>query len=149
LPLQYVDVRDLAAFTLDALAAGRSGPYNVVSAQGHATMGSLLEACVAATGSTGARLRWAPPEAILAAGIEPWSQLPAWLPPGSELHDSLYRRDVSKALAAGLRCRPVEETVADTWTWLQSLGGVPPQRPDRPQPGLDADTEAKFLREQG
>jgi nucleoside-diphosphate-sugar epimerase len=44
-PLQYIDARDLAAFVLDAAVARRGGPYNVVSRRGHATMGSLLEAC--------------------------------------------------------------------------------------------------------
>ena len=84
------------------------------------------------------------PERIAAAGIEPWTQLPIWLPPG-ELHDHLHRGDVSKAVAAGLRCRPVAETVADTWSWLQSIGGASPQRPDRPAVGLDPDVEAKVL----
>ncbi|GAA3076512.1 hypothetical protein GCM10020000_72440 [Streptomyces olivoverticillatus] len=71
--------------------------------------------------------------------------LPVWLPPG-EMHETMHQGDVEKAFAAGLRCRPVEETVADTWTWLQSLGGVAPQRPDRPVLGLDPETEAKVLR---
>lgn len=71
--------------------------------------------------------------------------LPIWLPPG-EAHDTMHRANVDKALAAGLRCRPVQETVADTWAWLQSIGGRAPQRPDRPVVGLDADKEAEILR---
>ncbi|MEU7068895.1 NAD-dependent epimerase/dehydratase family protein [Streptomyces narbonensis] len=143
LPIQYVDARDLAEWTLDALAAGLSGPYNLVSPPGHTTMGELLDACVRATGSD-AELRWAEPEAVLAAGLEPWSELPVWLPPG-EMYDAMHTADVSRAVAAGLRCRPVEETVADTWAWLESLGGVAPQRPDRPEVGLSAEREAEFL----
>lgn len=81
LPLQYVDARDLAVWTLDALAGGLGGPYNVISASGHTTMGELLAECVRVTGSD-ARLRWTAPEVIEAAGIEPWTQLPVWLPPG-------------------------------------------------------------------
>jgi nucleoside-diphosphate-sugar epimerase len=143
LPLQYVDARDLAIWTLDALAAGRGGAYNLVSEVGHTTMGELLETCVRVTGSD-AVLRWAEPGVIEAAGIEPWTQLPVWLPPG-ELHDTLHRGDVGKALAAGLRCRPVKETVTDTWEWLQGLGGQAPQRPDRPAPGLDPEVERGVL----
>jgi 2'-hydroxyisoflavone reductase len=143
LKVQYVDVRDLAAWTLTALAEGRSGPYNVVGEPGLATMGRLLEACVRVTGSD-AVLRWAPPEVIEAAGIQGWTQLPVWLPPGPE-YDALHRGDVRKALAAGLRCRPVEETVADTWQWLSGLDGTAPQRPDRPDVGLDPRTEAEVL----
>ncbi|MEU6058149.1 NAD-dependent epimerase/dehydratase family protein [Streptomyces sp. NPDC047097] len=143
LPVQYIDVRDLAGWLLDAAAAGRTGPYNLVSPPGHATMGGLLEACVKATGSD-AQLRWTDPEAVLAAGIEPWSGLPVWLPPG-ELHDAMHRGDVSRALAAGLVCRPVEETVADTWAWLRELGGTAPQRPDRPEVGVSPEQEAAAL----
>ncbi|MFI9744067.1 NAD-dependent epimerase/dehydratase family protein [Streptomyces sp. NPDC052494] len=143
LPLQYIDARDLAEWTLDAVAAGLSGPYNLVSPPGHTTMGELLDACVRATGAD-VELRWAEPEALLAAGIEPWSELPVWLPPG-EMYDAMHTADVSRAVAAGLRCRPVAETVADTWAWLETLGGVAPQRPDRPEVGLSPEREAEFL----
>jgi nucleoside-diphosphate-sugar epimerase len=144
LPIQYIDVRDLAEWTLDGVERGLSGPYNLISPQGHATMGALLEACAAVTGG-GAELRWTDPEVILEAGVEPWTQLPVWVPPGSDLHDALHGADVSRAVAAGLRCRPVERTVADTWDWLRSLGGVAPQRPDRPLKGVDPETEEKVL----
>ncbi|MBB4979873.1 MULTISPECIES: NAD-dependent epimerase/dehydratase family protein [Streptomyces] len=143
MPVQYIDVRDLAAWTLDAVAAGLSGPYNLVSPAGHTTMGGLLDACVRATGAD-AELRWTEPEALLAAGAEPWTELPVWLPPG-EMYDAMHTADVSRAVATGLRCRPVEETVADTWGWLESLGGVAPQRPDRRGAGLTAEREAEVL----
>ncbi|MFC0601526.1 NAD-dependent epimerase/dehydratase family protein [Streptomyces palmae] len=144
LALQYIDARDLARWVLDAAERRLGGAYNLISPQGHTTMGELLSECVRVTGGR-AEPRWAEPEAITAAGIEPWTQLPIWTPPG-ELYDTLHAGDVSKALAEGLRCRPVAETVADTWSWLRSLGGVAPQRPDRPKVGLDPEVEAAFLR---
>lgn len=145
--IQFIDVRDLAAFLLDAAETERSGPYDLVCPVGHATMRDVLDACVVVTGS-GAELRWTPPGPILDAGIEPWTDLPIWLPPG-EMHDALHGADVSKALAAGLRCRPVTATVADTWAWLARLGGRPPQRPDRPLLGLDPELEARVLEAEG
>ncbi|MFJ9718204.1 NAD-dependent epimerase/dehydratase family protein [Streptomyces sp. NPDC101213] len=144
LPLQYVDVRDLAEWVLGAVERELSGPFNLMSPQGHATMGELLEACVRATGGP-AELRWTAPETVLAAGIEPWTQLPVWVPPGSDLHDALHAADVSRALATGLSCRPVGETVADTWRWLREIGGEAPQRPDRTRKGLDPEVEARVL----
>ncbi|MFD5050549.1 SDR family oxidoreductase [Streptomyces tendae] len=148
LPLQYIDVRDLADWMLGALERELSGPYNLASPPGHTTMGGLLEACAAVTGGT-AELRWTAPETVLAAGIEPWGQLPVWTPPGSDLHDALQGADVSSALATGLVCRPVGDTVADTWAWLRTLGGTAPQRPDRPPVGLDPQAEAKALAADG
>ena len=141
--LQYIDVRDLAAWTLTAAERGLGGPYNAVSPPGHTTMRELLETCRTVTGSA-AELVWTDPQPILAAGIEPWMDLPIWLPPGED-YAFMHGSDVSKALAAGLRCRPVAETVAGTWAWLQSLGRPPAQRPDRPSPGLDPAIEEQVL----
>jgi nucleoside-diphosphate-sugar epimerase len=144
LGLQYIDARDLAAWMCDAAERGLGGAYNTVSPRDFTTMGGLLEECVRVTGSD-AELRWTSPEAIAAAGIEPWVELPLWLPPG-DIYDTLHQGDVSKACAAGLRARPMAETVADTWAWLRSIGGTAPQRPDRPSVGLAPDAEAAALR---
>jgi 2'-hydroxyisoflavone reductase len=141
-PLQYIDCRDLAAWMLTAADRGVSGAVNTVSQPGHATMRSLLEAAVQVTGSA-ARLVWAPPEVIEAAGIEPWTELPVWTPPDGELA-ALHNGDVSRAYATGMTCRPVAETVADTWAWLQAEGD-PPVRPGRPAHGLDPAREQGVL----
>ncbi|MBL1105944.1 NAD-dependent epimerase/dehydratase family protein [Streptomyces sp. 5-8] len=144
LALQFIDVRDLAGWILGAVEQGLSGPYDLVGPPGHTTMGELLEACVRATGGD-AELCWTDPRAILDAGVEPWTELPVWVPPDGEMYDALHRADVSRALAAGLVCRPAGETVADTWRWLTGIGGVAPMRPDRTAKGLAPEKEAKVL----
>jgi nucleoside-diphosphate-sugar epimerase len=143
LTLQYIDVRDLAAWILDAAEQGRTGAYNLVSPPGHTTMGDLLDTANRITGNR-AELRWTDPQTILDAGIEPWIDLPIWLPPGPD-HAFMHAGDVSKALAAGLQNRPVAQTVGDTWAWLQAIGGTAPQRADRTPVGLDPQREAKLL----
>ncbi|GFH34986.1 NAD-dependent epimerase/dehydratase family protein [Streptomyces pacificus] len=143
LPVRFIDVRDLARWSLDAAEKRLSGPFDLVSPPGHSTMEGLLGACVRVTGS-GAELRWLDAETIAAAGVEPWTDLPVWVPRG-ELHDAMHRADVSLALAAGLRCRPAEETVADTWAWLGELGTSAPLRPDRPAVGLSQAQESALL----
>jgi 2'-hydroxyisoflavone reductase len=144
LGLQYIDVRDLARFVLDMSLGGHSGPFNVVSRRGHATMRSLLEACLTVAGGDGAELVWVNPEFVLDAGIEPWTELPVWLPPDHE-YAGMHAANVERAYAAGLRCRPVSETVADTWAWMTALGGPPPLRGDLPRPGLDHARELEVL----
>jgi nucleoside-diphosphate-sugar epimerase len=142
MPIQYIDGRDLAAWLLHAADERLSGTFNAVSRPGHATMGSLLDAALAATGSD-ARLVWTDPEAIEAAGIQPWIELPVWVPPVGEdaaIHDG----DVSAIFAAGLMCRPVTQTVADTWRWLQDEGD-PPVREGGLKHGLDPDREREVL----
>ncbi len=106
MPLQYIDCRDLAIWMLHAADEQLSDVFNTVSQPGLATMESLLNAAITATGSD-ARLIWADPAVILAAGIQPWTELPIWAPPDGEaaaLHDG----DVSAIYEAGLsaaRCR--------------------------------------------
>ena len=138
--IQYVDARDLAGFGLDTAA---TGPVNVVSEPDTTTMRALLDACVAATGSD-ATLRWFTPQQLDAAGIAPWTELPVWIAPGPD-SDGMYRGDVSLAMAAGLTIRPLADTVRDTWTWLRSVGGAAPRRPDRPPVGLPAEKEKVLL----
>jgi nucleoside-diphosphate-sugar epimerase len=144
LGIQYVDARDLVRLALDAGAAGRSGPVDTVSPAGGATMGELLRTCVDVTGSP-ARLVWTPPEFVLAQGIEPWGELPVWMPRDDVELYALHTGDVRRALDWGLRVRPLRETVADTWDWVRTVDGsgdVPEPRPDI---GLDPDKEAAAL----
>ncbi|MFI5930572.1 NAD-dependent epimerase/dehydratase family protein [Actinoplanes sp. NPDC051494] len=143
LPLQIIDARDLATFTLDAATRGLSGAYTVVSPSGHTTIGDLLDTANDVTGSH-ADLRWTPPDRILAAGIQPWTELPIWMPPGDD-HAYIHQGDVTKALNAGLRPRPARDTVTDTWAWLQTYTGTPTARPGRTTLGLSPEKEARAL----
>jgi 2'-hydroxyisoflavone reductase len=140
-PLQYIDGRDLAAWMLDMAARKQGGTFNTVSEPGHATMASLLDAGLKVTGSS-ARLVWVSAEVIEAAGIQPWTELPVWVPLGSE-YDGLHDGNVSAALAEGLTCRPVGETVADTWAWIQAEGY--PDADIARMHGLDPDKERDVL----
>lgn len=117
-PLQVLDARDLATWMLDGLTDDVTGPVDLTSPPGAVTMGSFLSAAVAATGS-GAELVWVPEADLLAAGVQPWIQLPAWIPSDDPDDGRLMQAGTGRAQATGLRCRPVEETVADTWAWLQ------------------------------
>jgi nucleoside-diphosphate-sugar epimerase len=146
-PLQFVDARDLARFLLDAADAGLGGPCNVVSRRGHATMAELLDACRIVTSparAQEARLRWTSAAVIEKCGIEPWTELPVWLPLDTE-YEGMHGMDVERAHAAGLRCRPVQETVADTWAWMKGLGAPPPVRSGLPAPGLAPERERAAL----
>lgn len=141
-PLQLVDVRDLATFTLDALVAGVSGPVDVTSPSGHATTGTLLQACVAVTGS-GAELVWIDEAALVAADVAPWSELPCWVPETEEFAGFL-ESDTSLAQRLGLRPRPIEGTVTDTWAWMRAEGVVDAPG-SRARVGLPEDKERVLL----
>ena len=141
-PLQYIDARDLAAWMLAGAQRRLSGTFNAVGPPGSTTMGRLLDAVRTVTRSD-AQLVWVSPETVEAAGIAPWTEMPIWVPPTGEFA-GLHNGNVKAALREGLTCRPIEETVADTWAWLQ-LEGDPPQREDRPQHGISPGREAAAL----
>jgi 2'-hydroxyisoflavone reductase len=117
--VQLVDARDLAAFMLDLGEQRVPGAFNGTAPVGATTMGEALAAAVNATGS-GAELAWIPDERLQAADVEPWVELPLWIPAAG--FPGTWEIGTERAQAAGLRCRPVAETVADVWAWLRDGG---------------------------
>lgn len=122
-PMQLVDARDIAAFMLDCIDHGTGGTFNVSAQPGNATMGSWLGDAVDAVGS-GARLSWVDDDVLLAHEVQPWTELPLWMPPGQG-GDHAWDAQTAAAARAGLTCRPVADTVRDTWAWMQAES-VPP-----------------------
>jgi len=140
-PMQLVDARDLAGWMLAMGARGAAGAYNAVSPPGSVTWGGLLETCRAVV-NPGATLRWADGERVAEALEEPWVQLPLWPAPGL---GAVYGIDTRRAAAAGLRIRPIAETVADTWAWLRGGGELSGWRDEVRGEGLDAARERALL----
>ena len=103
------------------------------------TYGEVFQACREATGSD-AELVWIPEEAIAAAGVEPWTELPLWVPSSDRY---AFDVDVQPILDAGLRLRPVAQTIADTWAWQRGAGPLP-RGFDR-RSGMSAEQEAALL----
>jgi 2'-hydroxyisoflavone reductase len=138
--LQFIDARDLAAFALDALEHGLSGAFNVVSAPGQWQRGALLQACARAAG-VAPHWVWAGSDWLLAQGVKPWIELPLWLTQQGE-HAAFMQTRNGRAHAAGLRIRPLAETVADTLAWWR---GLPPAEQAFSKAGLTPAREAELL----
>jgi 2'-hydroxyisoflavone reductase len=116
--ISVIDVRDLAAFVVASIEKRLTGTYNVSGNPATSTMGGLIDACVAAAGSD-ARPVWVDATFLEERKVEPWSDLPVWLPPGS---DSLMWASSARAVAEGLSYRPIAETVAATLDWTRGVG---------------------------
>ena len=136
--IQPVDVRDVAAFALDRANAKLGGVFNVTAPIGRETMGGFLAACLETTGGVG-HLEWAPDALLVEYKVRQWTELPLW-----RTHAGVWQIDSSGAYAAGLTCRPLAETVADTWSWLQR-GGAPVDHPRWAEHGIEPAKEAKIL----
>ena len=140
LALQYIDARDLAAFMVESAEQRRVGIFNTLAPRGHSTMFELLNLCKTATHSD-ANFKWVPSDFILKHEIQPWSELPIWISPDMY---GFYGFDTAKAKAAGLKCRPMSETVTDTWLSISTE--VQPELPaGRIAPGISRDKELDVL----
>ncbi len=144
--IQPIDVRDVAAFALDSILAGVSGVFNVTAPCGHTTMGTLLSECDAATSSARTaptEVTWADGDWLEAKGVRQWTELPLWREaPGTWLVDS------TRAQGAGLVCRPIAETVRDTWALL-AAGERPVEHPRQADHGIAPERERALLEELG
>lgn len=141
---QWIDARDLAAFHLDAAEQSRVGVFNTVGPPGQFTMGELLETCRSVTGSD-ATFTWVDGKAIVAGGYQPWSEIPVWLWDEDEDISECWHVDVSKARGAGLVARPLRETVADTWAWVQAGADLGGYRSQYAVPDPDLEKERAVL----
>jgi 2'-hydroxyisoflavone reductase len=133
-PLQVIDARDLAAFMLGRIEAADSGVYGVAGPGEPIVMRDVLETArdAAAADTT---FTWLSEEFLGAAGDQAQEWFPMWEPrfPGAHTYDA------AKAVAAGLRCRPLADTVADTLAWDQQRG-----QPDL-RTGLTREMERELL----
>lgn len=121
--VQLIHARDIADWALDMAERGGSGTFNVTGPEPPTTMGRVLEACVAVSRG-GARLTWVSEEFLLDQGVGPWMEMPLWIP--GHMGD-LHNAPIARALAAGLRFRPLAQTVAETLAWERTR--VPDDRP--------------------
>lgn len=135
--IQPVDVRDVADFALRT-ALGPVGTFNV-TAPGYETMAGFLDACHEVTGSD-ARFEWITDEPwLIAQGLAQWTELPLW-----RTYAGAWAVDSAHARAAGLATRPLRDTAADTWEWMQT--GAPSVTHERTsEQGLDPAKEKAIL----
>jgi 2'-hydroxyisoflavone reductase len=128
-PIQLIDARDLAAFVLDMTAARATGAFNAVGAA--LTWGEMLGACPAAPDT---QLVWIADERLLEAGVDD-AELPLWIAADDGDNAGLMRISGARALAAGLRHRPLAQTARDVLAALRPEDGL----------GLDAALEARLV----
>jgi len=119
--VQLIDVRDLAQWCVQLAEQHRVGVYNAVGPRSVLTMAQLLDGCAAVTGSV-ARFIWVPDENLLAAGIEPWTELPLWVPENDSQMGGMLLADNRRAIASGLTFRPLTDTVRATLDWDRREG---------------------------
>lgn len=135
-PVQFIDARDAAAWLLRQAEAGSTGTFNLVGPTAPLTMGEWLDTA-RRTLNPAAHLHWVDEAFLLAQGVAPWSDLPLWL---TAADAAMHAAGIARALATGLRTRPLEATLADTLAWARASGET-----DREGTGLAPARETALL----
>jgi len=101
-PVQLIDGRDLAEWTVRMAEQRSVGVFNATGPAAPLTLGPMLERIRAATGN-GAELVWVPEDRLADAGVAPWDELPLWLDlPRNPEFRGFLAVDVGRAVADGL-----------------------------------------------
>ena len=130
LQVQFIDVRDLAAWMVKMSAEQQTGTYNATGPAYELRMGKLLEECEAVGGGE-AQIVWVSEDFLEENGVEPFTELPLWVP---REFAGMLAVDCGEAIAAGLTFRPVSETIRDVLEWdskrvaADLVAGLKPER---------------------
>ncbi len=77
--VQFIDVRDLAAWIVGACETRVTGPVNVTATW---TMGDVVDACLTVA-PAGTRPVWVAEDRLVAHEVGEWMELPLWIAPAS------------------------------------------------------------------
>jgi 2'-hydroxyisoflavone reductase len=145
-PLQFIDVRDLGDWMIALIEQqGASGAYNATGPVDAATCNwtTFISACAAEAAERGVTPASAVrvSEAFLTQhSVQPWTELPLWLPSEDTDTRGFSRVDLTRAIASGLRTRPLRETIG-----AMMHEGVPAPDDKRRAGRLTRQREAELL----
>jgi 2'-hydroxyisoflavone reductase len=136
-PVQFIDARDLAEWTIRMVENRESGIYNATGPAKPLGIGGMLDGIKDALKSN-AKFAWVSEDFLTKQKVEPWSDMPVWT--GKE--SGLSRTNINRALEKGLMFRPLGETARDTLAWFKSL---PKDRQSKLRAGLTSERETEVL----
>lgn len=139
-PVQFIDVRDLAEWTIRLAEQRTTGVFNASGPASSITMRPML-AAIAQGIHVDPKLVWASAAFLNANKISAWRDMPVWIP-SQDGTFGFHRRDISRAIAGGLTYRPLPLTAADTLTWFLAL---PAERQAKLRAGITPEREAELL----
>jgi 2'-hydroxyisoflavone reductase len=139
-PVQIIDARDLAEWTIRLLEQKTFGTFNATGPAHPMTMAEMLYGIKAVT-TAGAQFTWVPASFLEAQKVAPWSDMPVWIPPQGE-YAGFGSRNIAKAVAAGLTFRPLADTAKATLEFHESRDA---ERKSKMRAGLKPEREAEVL----
>ena len=139
-PVQFIDARDLAEWTIRMVEKSATGIYNATGPAKALPVGEMFSGIKTSLKSE-AKFTWADADFLEAHKVAPWSDMPVWVPPRGE-DGGMGRTRIKRALAEGLTFRPLAETARETLAWFKTL---PAERQAKLNAGLTPEREAEVL----
>lgn len=139
-PVQFIDARDLAEWTIRMVEKGTTGSFNATGPAQPLPVGDMLNEIKSALNSE-AKFIWAEADFLESQKVAAWSDMPVWVPPRGE-EGGMGRTSIKRALAEGLTFRPLTDTARDTLAWFKTL---PAERQSKLKAGLTSEREAEVL----
>ena len=136
-PVQFIDARDLAEWTIRMAENRETGIYNATGPAKPLGLGKMLDAIKGALNSN-VKFTWVPADFLGEQKIEAWSDMPVWT--GEE--SGMARTNISRALSKELTFRPLAETARDALAWFKSQLQ---DRQSKMKAGLTREREAEIL----
>jgi 2'-hydroxyisoflavone reductase len=139
-PVQFIDGRDLAEWTIRMVEQGTTGIFNATGPASPLTIAEMLYGIKAVT-TSGAKFTWIDADFLEAQKVSPWGDMPVWIPPRGEAL-GFARISIKRALEKGLTFRPLADTARDTLDWYKTL---PAERRAKMGAGLAPQRETEVL----
>ena len=114
-PIQFIDSRDLAEWTIRNAENRTFGTFNAMGPIAPLSISEMLYGIKAVT-TAGAQFTWVPAEFLSEQQVRPWRNMTVWMPPTGR-NAGFHIRSNAKAIAAGLTFRPLAVTAKDTLDW--------------------------------
>jgi 2'-hydroxyisoflavone reductase len=139
-PVQIIDARDVAEWTIRMVENGETGTYNATGPDKKLGVGEMLNGIKEANKSN-TKFTWVPADFLEQQKVAPWSDMPVWIPPRGE-EAGANQISNKRALAKGLTFRPLAETARDTLAWFKKQSQ---DRQSHLKAGLSPEREAEVL----
>jgi 2'-hydroxyisoflavone reductase len=151
-PFQTIDVRDLAAFVVNAAEKRTVGHYNMAGP--YLTFGEMISTVQRAINSKVEPV-YVSAEFLRGKGVRPYFDMPLWWPPRNDYvvpnmpsglggGEGAFRVSGERARGKGLTPRPLADTARDLLAWYEKAHGA---WPETGRPGLTIERERALLTE--
>jgi 2'-hydroxyisoflavone reductase len=139
-PVQFIDARDLAEWTIRMVEQGTTGIFNATGPKTKLTIADMLAGIKKVT-TANSQLTWVDADFLRTQKVSPWSDMPVWVPPRPD-SAGFATININRALSKGLTFRSIPDTTRATLDWFHAQ---PADRQAKLRAGITPEREKEVL----